>query len=363
MPIVRSLFPALAIALFGAGSVGCQQVDDRGTAIHSLMRAYEAKGLFSGQVLAAEGGEIVYQGAFGLADREWEVPNTMETLFRIASLTKAFTATLVLQLVEEGKVRLDGTIADYLPYYTGPAADRITVEQLLTHRSGIVGEWAVEDLDQIERHLWSKEDLLAHIAGYDLWFEPGARWGYSNFGYFLLGVIVERASGQSYAERLEDRICRPAGMGHTRPEVTNEVIPRRARGYNSFADRGIENATPLEMSFTFGGGHLLSTVEDLYRWDRALRGGIVLSPEHTRFILERAEERDPLGSARREVPVLRFGGRVNGFLSSTHSFTQDDRFVAVLANVKSPGTEAVPTTFQVARQIAAILYGFEYEMP
>jgi CubicO group peptidase (beta-lactamase class C family) len=354
---------ALAILALLASCAEAEPPGDRREAIDLLMKRYDECGLFSGGVLAAEGGEVIYEGAFGYANRELGVPNTLDTRFRIASISKPFTTILTLQLVEEGVLRLDGTIADYLPEYDGPGRGEITIEHLLTHSSGIVGESAVRDLDDIERHTWTKERFLEHIAGYDLEFEPGSRWGYSNFGYSVLAFIIEQASGRSYAELLEERICEPAGMTSTVVDENTPIIERRAAGYHYTPELGVHNAPYLDMTFVFGGGHLRSTVRDLFLWERALRGGVYLSDEHTQYMLEADAREDPLGSSRREVPVFRYGGSINGFLSSTHSYIEDDRFVVVLSNVKDRGSNTLPSTFDVARNIAAILYGERYDLP
>jgi len=353
----------LVIVVILASCATAEPPGDRVEAIEQVMNRYEENGLFSGTVLVAEGGEVLFEGAFGYADREWMVPNTVDTRFRIASLSKRFTMVLALQLYDEGVLKLDGTIREYLPDYAGPGGDRITVGQLLTHSSGIVSENAVRDLDDIERHTWTKEKLRRHIEGYDLQFEPGQRSGYSNFGYFLLGLILEEASGQSYAELLEERICEPAGMTGTILDLNRPIIERRASGYHYDPELGVINAPYLDMSFVFGAGHLLSTVRDLFLWDKALREGLLASPELMESVFSFDAQRERLGSSRHEEDVFRGGGSINGFLCSTHSYTQDDRFVAVLSNVKDLSEDHLPSTFTVARNLAAILYGVSYELP
>ena len=337
--------------------------DPRAVAIGELMARYEELGLFSGAVLAAEGGEIVYEGAVGSANRELGVPNTADTRFRIASLTKPFTRTLVLQMVEEGALGLNDTLAEVLPGYDGEGASEITIDHLFSHTSGLVGENYVRDLDDIERHHWTKQELLEHIAGYDLVSRPGERYRYSNFGYFLLAAVMEEVSGRTYEELLQERICKPAGMTRTCADVTTEVIDGRAAGYHFYEETGIVNAPMIEMSFVYGYGHLLSTVRDLFLFDRALRSCQLLSLEHTERLLAANAERDPLGTGGQEVDVLRFGGSINGFLASAHSYTQDDRYVAVLLNVKDSRGGTLPSSFDVGRNVAAILYGLEYFLP
>jgi len=337
--------------------------DPRVAYIDELMTRYEELGLFSGAVLAAEGGEVLYESAFGMANRELGVPNTAETRFRIASISKPFTTVLVLQMIEDGKLDLDDTLAECLPDYSGEGADRITVEQLLTHTSGLVGESAVENLEDIERHHWTKEELLEFVAGYPLASRPGQRYRYANFGFFLLAAVLEEVSGRTYAELLQDGICEPAGLTNTRVDVTTELVNSRAAGYHYYSETGVVNAPLIEMSFVYGYGHLLSTVHDLFLFERALRSCELLSLENTQDMLTADSRREPLGSSGHEEDVFRYGGSVNGFLSSTHSYIQDDRFVAVLSNVKDSRGGTLPSTFDVARNVAAILYGLEYELP
>jgi CubicO group peptidase (beta-lactamase class C family) len=231
----------------------------------------------------------------------------------------------------------------------------------MDHRSGIVGESAVQDLERIERDYYTQTDMLDLIAGYDLWFRPGARWGYSNFGYYLLGAIIESVSGQTYAELLQERICAPAGMQDTFPEVTSDIIARRASGYRLDAAGGWAHDSPLDMSFVFGYGQLLSTVRDLYLFDIALREGKLLNPAHTYSLLGAEAEYRPLGDGGCEAFVVEDGpASINGFRASSHSYTREDRFVVVLENVRGDG--AVPV-FDVGRNIAAILYGCSYDLP
>jgi CubicO group peptidase (beta-lactamase class C family) len=336
-------------------------LDTRVAEIEALMTEYERMNLFSGTVLVVERGEVIYERAIGYANREWSIPNELDTRFRIASLSKQFTKVLVMQLVEEGKLSLDGTIASYLPDYKGPGADQITINLLLTHRSGMVGESAVQNLERIERDYYTHEEMLELISGYELLYEPGTQWTYSNFGYYLLGVIIERVSGRTYAELLQERICIPAGMTDTFPEVTSDIIERRASGYWFDADRGFINDSPLDMSFVFGYGQLLSTVRDLYLFDIALREGKLLNAGNTNAIY--AAEFRPIGNETCEAYVVEDGpASINGFRASSHSYIREDRFIVVMENVRSGGYY-LPGVFEVGRNIAAILYGCPYNQP
>ncbi len=325
------------------------------------MDEYERLNLFSGIVLVAERGEIIYERAIGYANREWSIPNAPDTRFRIASLSKQFTRVLVMQLVEEGKLSLDGTIATYLPDYTGPGADQITIQHLLNHRSGIVGESAVQNLERIERDYYTQDEFLELISGFDLLSEPGTEWTYSNFGFYLLGVIIERVSGRTYADLLQERICVPAGMTDTFPEVTSDIIERRASGYWFDAERGFIHDSPLDMSFVFGYGQLVSTARDLYLFDIAQREGNLLNAENSNAVY--AAERRPIGNGTFEATVVEDGpASINGFRASSHSYVREDRFVVVLENVRSGGYY-LPGVFEVGRNIAAILFDYPYDPP
>ena len=357
----RAVLILCCAATVGFGTVLAGGADARIDEIEALMSAYENIGTFSGAVLVVEAGETIYERAVGFANHDWNVANTMDTRFRIASLTKAFTKVLLLQLVEEGSVDLGGTIADYLPDYAGPGADRITVQQLFDHRSGIVGESAVENLDRIERDFFTRSQMLDLIAGYELAAVPGHRWIYSNFGYYLLGAIIEAASGRPYSELLQERICAPSGMHDTLPDVTTQVIERRASGHSLSNAGDLTLDVPLDMSFVFAYGDLLSTPRDLYLFYRALLEGRLLNEAHRRIVYDREAESRPIGDGSRTVYAYEDGpASVNGFRAGIYNYPREDRFIVVLMNMRGPGAELV---YEVGRNLAAILYGAPYDAP
>jgi len=345
----------------GLGAFATNEVDARVDEIDALMHAYEEAGTFIGTVLVAEAGEVIYAHAIGYADRDWEIWNTVDTRYRIASISKTFTKVLVLQLVEDGLLKLEGTIADYLPDYTGPGADRITVQQLFDHRSGIVNESAVENLDRIERDFYTRSQMFDLIASYPLAASPGQRWIYSNFGYYLLGAILESASGRTYNELLQERICTPAGMRDTLPDATTQIIERRASGYSLDGTGVLTLDVPLDMSFVFGYGHLLSTTHDLYLFYQALLDGMLLEEPYRRVVYDDEGEILPIGDGSRYVYAVEDGpASINGFRAGINSYPNEDRFIVVLMNTRGPGAEYV---FDVGRNLAAILYGAPYEGP
>jgi CubicO group peptidase (beta-lactamase class C family) len=333
----------------------------------SIMEVMAASGQFSGTVLVSVGGQPVYTGALGLADIERNAPNTLSTQFRIASATKPFTALLVYQLAAAGKLSLDDKLSDWLPEYPAEKGARITVYQLMTHRSGIIGEGRIPELQQIERHRWTRDELLQEIAGRDLAFAPGSGHEYSNYGYFLLGLIIERAGGASYADQLRDRICDPAGMQHTRGDDNDAIIPGRALGYHFDYLAGPQNAPYLDMSFVFGYGHLLSTAPDLHRFAMAVDNPAVLPPDYREMFFNECGwtvQSTPVGSGGRRVRGNYLSGSINGFASHILRIQKDNVFIALLKNMKEPGAQIVVKWPEfITSRLLAVLYGEPHEVP
>jgi CubicO group peptidase (beta-lactamase class C family) len=253
--------------------------------INEIMQARSRAGEFNGSVLVARQGHILYERGFGLANMEWNISNDVNTKFEIASMTKQFTALLVLQFVNEGKIKLDGHLSDYLPYYRKDTGSRVTIAELLSHTSGIPNFLAFPGFvdGPPSRTHYEVVEFVKKYCSNDLRFEPGTRFDYGNSGYFLLGAILEQISGKSYEQLLRDRIFTPLGMkdsGYSRWET---VIPRRASGYERSA-AGFQNARYYDRSIPFAAGGMYSTVDDLYLWDQALYGERLL-PARLRDLL------------------------------------------------------------------------------
>jgi CubicO group peptidase (beta-lactamase class C family) len=194
MKIVR-LFILSIVALITATNGFAQQNVQK---IDRLLKQYYDYGQFNGSILVAERGKIIYEKGFGMANMEWAIPNQPDTHFRIGSVTKQFTAALVLQLVEEGKIKLDGKITDYLPDYRKDTGGKVTIHQLLNHTSGIPDYTHRPDFSaEISRNPYRVADFVKKFASGDLEFEPGSKFNYSNSGYSVLGAIIERVTWKS----------------------------------------------------------------------------------------------------------------------------------------------------------------------
>jgi len=314
--------------------------------INQIMRTHATAGDFSGAVLVAREGHVLYQHAFGYANLEWKIPNDLETKFEIGSMTKQFTALLALQLVHEGRIRLDGHVADYLPYYRNDTGKRITVKQLLDHTSGIPNFIAAPGFLEgpASRTHYSVRDFAEKYCSANLEFEPGTRFNYSNSGYFLLGAVLEQVSGQSYEQILRERIFTPLGMhgsGYTRTET---IIPHRAAGYERSVS-GLKNARFYDMSIPFAAGALYSTVGDLLLWDQALYSERLL-PVELRDLLFKPNLDNygfgwgifipPPGSPYAGETVLMHGGKIFGFQSVIERIPRYQELIVLLDNTDSP---------------------------
>ena len=330
-----------------------------------------AYGQLNGAVLVARRGQVLYEGAFGEANMEWHVPNTTDTRFEIASMTKAMTAIAVMQLVEEGRIRLNAAVSEYLPFYPRDPGDRITIEQLLTHTSGLQQDIGFADdpaqvsavVPLVNSDLLSNDSLVALIARRALRFAPGTSYGYSSDGYAVLGAVIEHVTKLPYWEALRRRVLDRAGMHETGVSVLRSLVPKRASGYaQTFG--GHENAPHIGVT---PAGGLYSTLHDLYRFDRSLYGDSLVHASSkeklfavrstaTAYGWKTADERRPNGSTRR---VLRTTGGLPGFAALMVRVPSDDRVIIILANTRD--LEWRFDDFAVA--INQILDGEAYVMP
>lgn len=224
-------------------------------------------------VAVVRDGKLETARGYGLANVELESAVTGNTVFEIGSMTKQFTATLVMMLVEEGKIGLDDKISKYLEG-TPETWKEVTVRHLLTHTSGVHGYTEVGDFMALARNPHTQAEIVKMVSGLPLDFKPGEKWQYSNTGYYLLGMIVEKAGGKPYDSFLKERILTPLAMNETRNGDPATLIPRRANGY--LWSGKYENAPPLQPSSAFAAGELVSTVGDLAKWDAALAAGSLL---------------------------------------------------------------------------------------
>ena len=341
---------------------------DKVKEIDHVVKTIYNNGQFSGIVLVSVKGDVVNKSAVGYANLKDSIPNTCDAKFRIASFTKPFTSMLILQLVEDGVIKLDSKLIEYLPEFTVTGGDKITIRHLLTHTAGITGHERIPYLLDIEKLHYSREEFLELIMKYDLIYAPGEGTEYSNFGYGLLALVIEKVSGKSYDEVMFERICKPAGMTNTLSDITEMPIEKRAIGYTHDYFTGLEEASYLDMSFCLGAGQLLSTAEDLYLFDQALYTDKLLSEKSKDLFFNVCGWRKTkynFGSGSKRIVCNNLEGSINGFQSHTQRIEKDTVLIVVLRNVKEAVYEneiVVKWANAIASPILSILYNEDYEL-
>ncbi|SDL31133.1 CubicO group peptidase, beta-lactamase class C family [Salinimicrobium catena] len=362
----KSLLAGFILLLSTAVLFGQNKAEE----IDNLLSKYHEYDQFNGSVLVADGGEVVFSDGYGMANMEYDIPNTPETKHRLGSITKQFTAALVLQLVEEGKLELDHPISTYLPNYEGPAADVVTIHHLLTHSSGIPSYTSFPNFFQDHsRDPSSPKEFVKTFSDSTLQFTPGEKFAYNNSGYFLLGHILEEVTGKSYEQALKERIFDPLNMNNTGYDRHETILKNRASGYARTGD-GYKNAAYLDMSLPYAAGSLYSTVEDLYKWDRALDANEVLSEESKQLMFSSQIpagksqygygwmiNKMPVGDTGDSIPMVAHGGGINGFNTLIVRFPKEDDLIVLLNNTGGAKLS------DLAMGINNILHGEEAEMP
>lgn len=318
---------------------------------------------FSGSVLLATEGNVVFAKAYGLANREHGVANTTDTLFRLGSVTKQFTAMCILILQDEHKLSVTDHVSKYVP--DCPAAWRdITIHHLLTHTSGIPNLTDFPGNVQRQRLPSTTEATVALFKDKPLLFEPGAKMQYSNSGYVLLGYIIEKVSGERYDQFISERIFQPLGMKRSGYDHPADILPNRAAGYARDGGK-IVNCIPFAMDLPHAGGALYSTVGDLLIWDRALYSNRLVSTSSLQSMFTPYKDgycygwyvpkvglRYPglllatlagyvSGAHKYDRAVFDHGGSIAGFRACVARFPEDRVYVAVLGNFEWVDATAV----------------------
>ncbi|QSQ15114.1 serine hydrolase domain-containing protein [Myxococcus landrumensis] len=324
----------------------------RKESIDKLASKYLEYGQFNGTVLVADAQGVILKKAYGMANFEWKVPATPDTKFRIGSITKQFTSMVIMQLVAEGKLRLEDPLGKLLPEYRQDTGARVTLTHLLNHTSGIPSFTKHPDFGaKVSRNPFTSAELIKQYLSGDLEFEPGTKYAYNNSGYYLLGAIIERVTGKSYAQALQERIFDPVGMKSTGYDVSAEVVAKRASGYESTPE-GIRNAPFIDMGIPSAAGALYSTVEDLYLWDRALFTDKLLSPEHKQRMFTPGlsgyafgwQHHDlKLDDGKTGIKLLGHGGGIEGFTTLILRVPETKEVVILLANNSRSNVDGLAT--------------------
>jgi D-alanyl-D-alanine carboxypeptidase len=254
-------------------------------ALRSRLDKGATDGTFSGAAIVAKDGKPIFTGAYGLADRETKIPNTLDTKFRIGSMNKMITATAIVQLAQAGKLKVSDPLIKFLPDYPNKAwASKVTIHQLLTHTGG-AGDFFGPEFDKHRLELKTLQNYVNLYGKREPTFEPGTSWDYANYGFILLGIVVEKASGQDYYEYVREHIFKPAGMTSTDSLPEDQAVPNRSVGYMYSGDSKsfVPNNPTLPYRGTSAGGGY-STVGDLLAFANAIENHKLLDAEHTEML-------------------------------------------------------------------------------
>ena len=309
--------------------------------IHTEMGNQHIPGL---SIALVQNNQPLLQKGYGLTNVELNAPATAETIYEIASITKPFTATAILQLVEQGQLALDERIAAYLPDLPDAWAE-ITIRHILAHQSGIKSYTAVDEYWQSTRLDISREEILQLVADLPLDFPPGSRHAYDNTGYYLLGLLIEQVTGESYGDFLSRSIFQPLGMTTTRINNPYAIVPQRAAGY-SYQEGNLRNKEYYSPAGTFSAGVLLSSVADLSKWIASFYSDTLLSATSRKLMWtphpsEAKNEREfnfTMGLGwflvdHNNKHFIGHNGSIVGFSSSFSHFPADKLSVILLCNM------------------------------
>jgi CubicO group peptidase (beta-lactamase class C family) len=308
--------------------------------IDVYLKPYLDMGVFSGSLLVAQKGKILLSKGYGMADYEHGVPNSPQTKFQVASISKIFTAIAIGILENKGLLSRNDPLKKFIPDF--PNGERITLNMLIRHRSGVVGDLTDFKTPQ------SLAQVVEQIKRLPLGYEPGTRGEYSNHGYRLLAYVIEQVSKQSYGQFLKENIFDPLGLqntGHTGPET---ILANRARGYVPAGTLGFVSAPYIDWTMKTGNGSLYSTAEDLYKWEQAIRVGKIAQINWLEQLLVPAE--------RFKRRMLGISGGAPGFSARMEHYPTEDVSVVLLMN--NYATTAIP----IVRDVAAMVFGEPYEI-
>jgi CubicO group peptidase (beta-lactamase class C family) len=331
---------------------------DLRTRFDAIAKARADAKQFMGNVLLAKGDQVLFEKSYGSANMEWNVPNTAESKFRIGSMTKQFTTACLLLLEDRGKLKTDDPVSKYVP--NAPATwAKITIYHLLTHTSGIPSFTNFPEYEQFQRQPTTPEKLLAFFRDKPLEFEPGSKWKYSNSGYEVLGYVIEKVTGQTYHQFLDENIFKVLNMTDSGYDSNSRVIAHHAYGYAP-GPQGITVAGYVDMTVLYSAGALYSTTRDLLKWERGLFGGRLLKPASLEKMITPFKNDYGCGLFVTSVngrKRIEHGGGIQGFNTELAYWPDEQMTVVVLANLNG----SAPS--DIAAGLAATVHGEKFTLP
>lgn len=343
--------------------------------INELMNAYAENGQFNGTILVKKNNSIIYKNAFGLANREWNVPNTFDAKFLAGSVGKSITAFMTLILVNDGLIDLNATINTYIPDYSGPGKNKATIHQMLTHTSGIPDHGAIPNLSKkLVRWTYSTDQYLELIKDLDLKFEPGTAFSYSGIAYNLLAIICEKVSKKDFADLLQERLFIPLGMNNSKHDKNLDIDPKRAYGYEYHLLEGYMNPNFIDMSLIKGSGGILTTVEDLGKFnDECFNSQKLLSKElYKKIFTPYVKDWQYYGygwwitgrvAGNDSLTLISHGGSTDGYKAYSTRIVNDSIDIIILQNNYYRTELGVKFDYAITGEIIDILHGAGYSLP
>jgi CubicO group peptidase (beta-lactamase class C family) len=323
-----------------------------------LLNAYAKQNKLNGTVLVGQKGKVLYQKGFGYKNAEGKIPNDVNSIFQIGSLTKQITAAVIMELVEEKKISLQDKLDQYFPGFIN--GDKITIEHLLTHTSGIynyTNDSAIMNRD-VTKH-YSREEMLTLFKGYPSDFEPGTKWNYSNSAYSLLGYIIEKVEKQPYETVVRRRIFQPLGMTNSGFDFTDLSSSNKTQGYFSLSAK-ITAAPIVDSTIAYAAGAVYTTVGDLYKWERSIYTDRVLKPGSWKAVFTPYKNKYGYGWAIDTLfgrQITAHSGGIFGYTSYILRFPKDELAVIIFDNSSSTALG------KISRALAAIALNQAYEVP
>lgn len=324
---------------------------------------------FSGVVLVAQNGRPVFRQSYGMANREFNIPNSPNTKFRVGSVGKQFTSAAILLLEQRGRLQLSDPVSKYLSDWP-KAWDQVTLHHLLSHTAGLprLTTQALLDVSALSAATPNRfrgiSDLLK--PGEELQpldYKPGENWSYSNVGYIVLSMVIEKVSGKSYCDFFYQEIFQPLGMANTGCEDPGTILKQRANGYTRI-DQNLANASYVDVRFVVGAGSFYSTVDDLLLWNRALDANHLLAAATKDKLFKPVRNDYGYGwwlHTKFKRRMEWHGGNVSGFVSQITRYPEERLFIAILSNVWSSRDRSQVRA--MANELAAMAFGEKYELP
>ena len=347
----QRLATSIALLLLLATIAGAQDLSPK---FEEYLNNLAKSNRFIGSALVARDGKVLFSKGYGLANVEFDVPNTPQTKFRLGSITKQFTAAAILLLQERGKLSVRDPICKYFEACPG-AWSEVTIHHLLSHTGGIPNFTSFPDYLPKMMMPVSTQEMIGRFKDKPLEFKPGAKWNYSNSGYFLLGYIIEKASGETYESFLQKNIFEPLKLSNTGYDHFETIMKKRATGY-SLVNGKMVNSLYIDMTQPYSAGSLYSTVEDLFLWNEALFNGKFLSEKSREMMMTPVMNGYGYGlgiQTRSNRKVISHGGGINGFSTYIARFPDDKLTVVVLRNTDYGS----PNPGQISNDLAGIAFG------